>query len=84
MYRTMLRVLFVVFVLSLLALPASAEYPGCKECRNICFSDGSCVTDCADRRTEGWGWENCEFRQFRLVQICRGVGTSCYYLDVIG
>jgi len=84
MSRSVLRVLFVLIVLSILALPASAQYPGCKECRTACFSDGSCVTDCPDRQTEGWAWDHCEFRQYRLVQICRGAGASCYYLEVQG
>lgn len=85
MNRSLLRILFVVAVLSLLALPAAAaDYPGCKECASYCFSDGSCATICVDKGDEGWGWEYCEFRQFRLTQICRGAGWGCYYMDVQG
>jgi hypothetical protein len=80
-----LRVLLGVSVLALLAFPAAAaDYPGCKECVSQCFSDSSCTTICDDKRTEGWGWEYCEFRQFQRAQICRGAGVTCYYLEVNG
>lgn len=84
MNRSFLRIFFVVVVLSILAVPASAQYPGCKECGSDCFSDGSCVTACLDKQDEGWGYEGCEFQQYRLVQICRGAGVMCYYLEVEG
>jgi len=84
MNRTVLRLLFFVVILIILAMPASAQYPGCKECKSDCFSDGSCTVICADKQDEGWGWETCEFRQYRLTQICRGAGTACYYLEVQG
>lgn len=79
-----MRFFFLVIVLSILALPAAAQYPGCKECKSDCFGDGSCATICADKLEEGWGWETCEFRQYRLAQICRGAGVTCYYLEVEG
>ena len=79
-----IRVLLLVATLLIFALPAAAQYEGCKACRQDTGSDGMHYQFCGNPENHSWGREACEFRTIGSIQFCRAVGYECYYFEVYG
>jgi len=86
MRRFARRILLVVGVSVLFALPAAAQYDGdCKQCRQGEVSGtGTFLQYCGTAQSGTWGWERCAFITIGQIQACKGAGAGCYYLEVNG
>jgi hypothetical protein len=79
-----IRILLLVGTMSVMALPAAAQYEGCKACRQAEGSNGTYFQYCGNPENYSWGRETCEFRTIGSMQFCRAVGNECYYFEVYG